>query len=149
MDAMIPKRVRSVPNPDKAAILGLVQLIADRCPNSAAAKVFLRLSFQSASNRLECNLHVILACMADHEVEGVLNNGITDDERMALLELEDSGALDSHLAIAHGLLNIHERWLLMKSVSRLFREAVTRDGQYLSEPDLLSSILDVEGAADG
>lgn len=141
---MLPKRVRSQPNPSKTDILGLIQLIADRCPNSVAAKVFLRKSFQAPSNRLEENLHTILACMADHEVQGVLNNGIVDEERMALLELEDAGALDAHLAVAHGLLNVHERWLLMKAASRLFRDAVERDEHYLSEPDLMTGVLGKE-----
>jgi hypothetical protein len=57
------------------------------------------------------------------------------------MELEQSGFGVQHMEIAHGLLNIHERWGVMRSLAKPMREARARNGQKPDATRLLDSIL--------
>jgi hypothetical protein len=73
--------------------------------------------------RLAFNLKKFLGCTVLHEVTNILSEGLTDDERSALLELDQAGLSIRIREIAHGLLNVHERWTLYRKLSKMFREA--------------------------
>jgi hypothetical protein len=72
--------------------------------------------------RLSVNLkHIIL-----ESALGPVRNwkeALAPEEREALTDLQDHGFASEHMEVAHGLLNIHERWSVMKATAKAFREA--------------------------
>jgi hypothetical protein len=75
------------------------------------------------------------------QIRNVLEDGLSADEQAALLELELHEASDALLGVAHGLLNVHERWFLLKSVGSKFRAAADSSMEYVQPSDLLGGLL--------
>ena len=71
--------------------------------------------------RLALNCMTVLRLCSEHRVETITEHGITNEERRVLIDLEDSGMRDSTLKIAHSLLNLKERWFLVKAMRDSFR----------------------------
>jgi hypothetical protein len=108
--------------------------------------VFIPLMSVSPHRRLATNLGRMLDRMAVVQIRNVLEDGLSEDEQKALLELELHEASDTFLGVAHGLLNVHERWFLLKSVGSKFRAAADSSMEYVSPGDLLGGLL---GGSDG
>lgn len=97
------------------------------------------LGTMSADVRLAVNLKRLLALNLKHPVDNVLTDGLTQEERLMLLNL-DSVLPQDLREIAHGLLNVHERWVMARAVAKYFRLAkAARNSQVL--PKLLDPIL--------
>ena len=78
--------------------------------------------------RLTFNLRILLNLLMDKVwVANVLEDGITESERYHLNILEDCNVDENILEIAHGLLSVHQRWLLMKAVRRSYIRAKEYD----------------------
>ena len=109
---------------------------------SRAVDVLLPLMGASPHKRLTINFHVMLERMAVAQIRNVLEDGLMDEEKEALLELELRGASDELLGIAHGVLNVHERWFLLKSIGSKFRTAAEAAAEMLNPPDLIKDLLE-------
>jgi uncharacterized protein YjgD (DUF1641 family) len=97
------------------------------------------LGTMSADVRLAVNLKRLLALNLKHPVDNILTDGLTNEERMMLLNL-DSVLPQDLREIAHGLLNVHERWVMARAVAKYFRLAkAAHNSQVL--PKLLDNIL--------
>jgi hypothetical protein len=72
--------------------------------------------------RLTINLRNL---MVEQSIRIVRNwvESLAPEERAALSELEQRGVPAELMEVAHGLFNIHERWSVMKSTAKAFREA--------------------------
>lgn len=144
---MTPKRVHSTTNPPREKLVELFVFMQKKCgenPGSLAVSVLLPLMSVAPHRRLSANLHVMLDRMAVTQIKNVLDDGLTDEEKAALLELELRGASDEMLGVAHGLLNVHERWFMLKSVGSKFRAAVECTADLLRSEDLLKDLLEDE-----
>jgi hypothetical protein len=72
-------------------------------------------------------------------VDNVLTDGLASDER-ALLSQLDSVLPQDLREIAHGLLNVHERWVMARAVAKSFRLAKAAHNSQV-QPKPLDSIL--------
>ena len=92
--------------------------------------IFISLSSYPPPLRLAMNLKKFLGLSVLHEISNILADGVTEDERRALLELDRAGLSVHMREIAHGLFNIHERWLLQRRMAKVFREARQHDKDF-------------------
>lgn len=97
------------------------------------------LGTMSADVRLAVNLKRLLALNLKHNVDNVLTDGLASDER-ALLSQLDSVLPQDLREIAHGLLNVHERWVMARAVAKSFRLAKAAHNSQV-QPKPLDSIL--------
>ena len=82
-----------------------------------------RLAARKPRLRLAVNLHMCLSAAIDKDLDNILVDGLWEDERRALIELDTSAVPPPLREVAHGLLNVHERWVLWRSLARSFRTA--------------------------
>lgn len=99
---------------------------AERKCDPAVAKQLTTLAQMPPEYRLAKNLSELLRQMAAKEVTSVLDNGISDSENATLAALEQYGIPVELLGVAHALLNIRERQMLVSSVCDFFYEHKTK-----------------------
>lgn len=85
-------------------------------------EVFQERARCSAAVRLRVNITEVLKQLEREPVEDVLWS-LSEKQRKALMELQVRGVSLRGLEIAHGLLNVHERWVTKRSFTKLFHEA--------------------------
>lgn len=81
--------------------------------------------------RLGVNLKAVMGLMVNGPIYDVLREGLLPEERAALVELDMRGLSTHAREIAHGLMNIHERWAVMKRTRSMFAEAKKAKDAYL------------------
>lgn len=84
--------------------------------------------------RLAVNLKTVIGRMGEPKNPrmNALNDGLTEDEYSALVELDIKALPSQAREIAHGLFNVHERWFVMKELRRLFRGADAARHEFIS-----------------
>jgi len=101
--------------------------------------------------RLTVNLKSFLSCAVRREIEHV-EDGLVPAERRALDEIDRADLPLPLKETAHGVLDVHWRWVMMKSVGRAYREARSADRNVLAQFSPLGEILggpeDGQGASD-
>ena len=85
--------------------------------------------------RLVVNLKATVGLLVNGPVYSVLRDGLTDAERAALVELDMRGLSTKAREVAHGLLNVHERWVAIKALRSLFRDAAAAKDEFLMPKD--------------
>jgi hypothetical protein len=106
-------------------------------------RLFERMASYPPPLRLAINIKTFMGETAVREVEDILRHGITPAERAALVEL-DSSKLPVHLReVAHGLLNLHERWIVKRALSKPIRDGWSLKDYYY-DPKVLDDILSME-----
>jgi len=93
--------------------------------------VLAQLASYPPTVRLVVNLKTVLGLMVDGPIYDVLRDGLLPEEHAALVELDRRGLSSHAREIAHGLLNVHERWAVMKRLRNLFSEAGKARNAYL------------------
>ena len=73
--------------------------------------------------RLAINCMTFIRLLSEKPVKKILDDGITKDERRMLFELEDLEFSDPHLMTVHSLLNLKERYFMMKAMRDCFRRS--------------------------
>jgi hypothetical protein len=96
-------------------------------------KLFVTLCDIPPAARLSRNLKVVLTVLAEQPLTSVLTNGLTETEKLALLDLEHLHAPPTIRAIAQGLLNVRERQQLADALQEMYRDERTR--RWRSEPE--------------
>jgi hypothetical protein len=87
-------------------------------------KLFTRLAVYPPGIRLAVNLKVLIGLLIHNpNMQNVLIDGLTEHERVALTTLDATGLPVRMREVAHGLINVHERWLLMKQLRPAFIQA--------------------------
>lgn len=138
-----PRKVYSQSNPKSSDVKLLLSCISSCEPDGIAHRLFTERAKETPVRRLAINLQSTLGLMALVEITDILTDGMAGAEIAALFQLEDMGCPESLLEIAHGLLNVHERWIMLKSMSRKFREAAAQTDSVF-EYRLLDRVLGQE-----
>lgn len=94
-------------------------------------EIFEFLSKQPPPKRLMINMQAMLLLSLKVQITNVLEGGLADGERRALQELELKGLPIEARQIAHGLFNIHERWKMLKALSKSLNDAAASRTQYI------------------
>jgi len=116
-----PERVWARSFPDAVSIERLLAELLKRDFKSEWT-VLHELASMSPEVRLAVNLKRVLALNIKHPVDNILVDGLTHEERTMLSRL-DSALTQDLREIAHGLLNVHERWIMARAVAKCFRQA--------------------------
>ena len=80
----------------------------------------MRLVILPPSVRLKVNLQILLKLMTANRVESVLAEGLTDEERAILIDLQLKQVPTEAIETAHSLLNIPERAALVNVLGATF-----------------------------
>ena len=91
-----------------------------------------RLASYPPNVRLVVNLKMLTGLLVNGPVYNVLTEGLTPLEHAALVELDMKALSSRSREVAHGLLNIHERWRAMKEFRRMFKKAMVAKGCFIS-----------------
>jgi hypothetical protein len=86
-------------------------------------KLFHILSRMSPAHRLSRNLKVLMGLMSEGEVKSVTADGVSTEEKDALINLEVAGVSQFSKTVAQSLLNVMERYQVLQSMSAAFRSA--------------------------
>lgn len=90
-----------------------------------------KLAHMPPARRLAVNLKSLADIMAEREVTDVAQDGLTEKERGALIELHRRGATPRVRQIASALLAVEERSDFVGYMGRCFKDLVTRKGGYI------------------
>ena len=92
--------------------------------------LFKRLAHMPPEIRLAYNLKVVIQRLCDKDLVGV-NDGLLEDERAALVEVDASGADMDIRRTAHSLLNVDARHKFIEAFAGTFRDMRTRSQHVL------------------
>jgi len=125
VDALgVPERQFSFSLPSADRLAEFSDFVESRESLSFRTKELLVSRARSApADRLEINLSVVLRVLSSADVESVLEDGLTSDEQAALWEIQVSDAPPWVREVAHGMLNVHERWVMKRAFGKTFRAA--------------------------
>ena len=98
--------------------------------------------------RLAVNMKALLNLMVDGPIYNVLTEGLTSQEHAALVELDVRGLPIDAREVAHGLLNVHERWVAMRFFRGFFKKATKVSGGFLAPEIEAEETLDAEKTSD-
>ena len=136
VDAPARVRANTLPSADELRTLGRECI---DCRVSDKSKLLMaRLASLPPTVRLIVNFKSLLAQMATGPIFNVLTEGLAPQERAALVELDVRGLSVQSREVAHGLLNVHERWIMMKPLRACFKKAINvADGFLLPKEELI------------
>lgn len=127
--AGVPERLWSRSFPAKVAIKNLLSECEKYKISGATQELIYARACMPADLRLAKNMRLFLGLTVLHEVKNVLVEGLLTDERAALSELDSSGMPTGLREVAHGLFNIHERWIVLKALSKSLAIAKSVQGE--------------------
>jgi len=136
----VPDRQHSLFCPTREDLHRFFDAISKVNISPCAVELFRSLACVPPDLRLAINLKTFLGLSAVFPVIDILRDGLSDKERLSLVELDGSGISVSDREVAHGLLNVHERWIISKALSKSFRNAKAADKSYVDR-HLLGDIL--------
>lgn len=128
--------LRGRANATKDELHELGQALREHGVSERTRLLLAKLASYPPNVRLVVNLKATVGLMVGGPVYGVLRDGLTTPERDALVELDMRGLSTSAREIAHGLLNIHERWVTLQALRNLFRRAIDAKEEFLVPKDL-------------
>lgn len=99
--------------------------------STASYRLFERLGYMPPSRRLSINLKSLLDLLGNKEITDVLREGLTKQERDALIELQIKDALPRMKEIAHALLCVDERVGFLRNMGPMYKSLITKRGGYI------------------
>ena len=119
----------------KEEMLAMGDELRDKGVSEETRLLLAQLASYPPTVRLTVNLKALLGLMTGlpkyKVIYSILDEGLLPVERRALAELDMCGLSIRAREVAHGLLNVHERWLVMKSLRRNYNRAGQAEGEYL------------------
>lgn len=91
-----------------------------------------RLASYPPNVRLVVNLKMLIGLMVDGPIYNVLTEGLTPAEHTALAELDIKGLTSRSREVAHGLLNVHERYQAMQGLRSIVKRAQGARGRFIT-----------------
>ena len=132
-----PAHVRSNAFPASEELRMLGRVCIEYGVSDKSKLVLARLASLPPVIRLIVNLKALLNRMADGPIHNVLTEGLSPQEHGVLVELDVRGLPTQAREVAHGLMNVHERWAMMKPLRGFFRKASkTSDGFLLPKAEM-------------
>lgn len=86
--------------------------------------------------RLSAHLKTLVDMMASKDSDDVLQDGLTDDERAVLTEIDGSGISLESRRTAHSLLNVETRSRVFGMLHRVYRDLKLRKNHVLEDRPL-------------
>lgn len=129
------ERLRGRANASTAALKQLGRELREHKVSVKTRLLLARLAMYPPPIRLMVNLKRLLECFIHGPIYNVLIEGLTETERRALIELDTCGISTESREVAHGLLNVHERFIAMRSLRGFFKAACAAKDEYLSMSD--------------
>ena len=108
-------------------------------------KVLANLACCPSDLRLALNLKIFAGLSVLRKVDDILVYGLTIRERDVLMELDGKQLPIRSREVAHGLMNIHERYIVMRSLSKALHEAKEARSEHLGD----KTIVDLLGESNG
>jgi len=118
-----PEQVRSNSYPSEQELKALGAELREFGVSFSVRVMMAQLAARPPRVRLAANLKTVVSLMAKAPVYNILTEGLTPEEHAALVELDMRGLSIGARQTAHGLLNVHERWTMLRSLRRLFKQA--------------------------
>ena len=134
-DAEPDGALRGRANASKDELHELGQELREHGVSERSRLLLAKLASYPPNVRLVVNLKATVGLMVGGPVYNVLRDGLTPLERATLVELDMCGLSTSARELAHGLLNVHERWVAIKSLRNLFKRAVDAKDEFLVPKD--------------
>ena len=130
---MIPAKTWANEFPDGAELYQFINDVNEAFVSAHAKDLFTALAAMPSPDRLSHNLCVFAGLIPRVQVwRDILVDGLTDEERTALCELDASTLSVRAREIAHGLLNLHSRWLVMRALKGTLTDAQRHHREYLA-----------------
>ncbi len=126
-----PDRVQSEMAPDTATLARMGRSLREHEVSRETRLLFGKKACQPPPLRLKGNLAVVMGQLLQGPVHKVLPDALTPDEHRALYELDIKKLPVKVREVAHGLLNIHERWCLLRAFSKTFGIARDSQGEFI------------------
>jgi hypothetical protein len=133
--ALIDNKLRGKAYATREELHELGQACRDHGVSVETKTLLARLAGYPPAIRLAINMKTVIGLSAGAPVYNVLRDGLLPEEYIALVELDLCGLPASAREVAHGLLNVHERWCILKTTRRLFRDAISARDEFLSPND--------------
>lgn len=108
--------------PTRVEIMMLLQEMQKAGLSESSYALVQKLATYPPALRLSMNLKTFLGEAVLRPIENVLTDGLSPTEKKVLGELDTRLSLPAR-EVAHGLFNIHERWMLKRTLSKKFDEA--------------------------
>jgi hypothetical protein len=134
------KRVKASAPGDRRQLGELFNKLNELKVSKSTTNVFFNLATYNPTHRLAINLRVVLGQMALREIRNVPKDLLSEREYKALVELHLVGVPEKQLEVAHWLLNLYDRWIMLKSLSKSFRTAAAESESSI-KPPLLHDLL--------
>jgi hypothetical protein len=135
-----PERVWSRSHPTRDELLEFLRALDRHAISAPTRALFERRISQPPVLRLAVNIKSFMGETVVRDVDNILSEGLTPEERKALLEIDAVELSIPLREIAHGLLAVHERWLVWKALVRAIKEARANGDEHV-ERKLLDGIL--------
>lgn len=107
--------------PDVAKVLEFLGSAPGSSLPAASTRLLRNLCTMPPAARLARNLKTLLTLLAKQPVRDIMRDGLTEEERYLLLDLEHGGATSQLRAVAQGLLHIQERQQLAQLAQEIFQ----------------------------
>lgn len=127
--------LRGRANASKDELHELGQELREHGVSERSRLLLAKLASYPPNVRLVVNLKATVGLMVRGPVYSVLRDGLTDLERATLVELDMCGLSTGARELAHGLLNVHERWVSIKALRNLFKRAIDAKDEFLVPKD--------------
>lgn len=88
--------------------------------------VLVRLAKMLPAVRLTVNIKTTLDLLTAKNIETILVEGLTDDERNALIEIDKLGVSQSSRETAHSLMDLDERLAVVSALNTIYRNRRTK-----------------------
>jgi len=119
----VPERTYARSTPTPAEIAELLNALHAAGTRDSTVQLFRRLGEFPPRVRLAVNIKNFMGETIRRDVNNVLLEGLQPWERGALFDVQTSGVSVHLREVAHGLLNVHERWLVKRALSKPMLEA--------------------------
>ena len=127
-----PEQLHSKTFPTSDELRELATACAEFDVSDATKLMLAKRASMPPAVRLTVNLKSLLNLMVDGPIYNLLTEGLTSQEHSALVELDVRGLPVNTREVAHGLLNIHERWVVMRMLRSFFKRATKVQGGFLT-----------------
>jgi hypothetical protein len=118
-----PDHVMSRSFPTKEMIQQLFSAMARAKVSARTQNLMRSMAEHPPRLRLVINLKMFLTVFELRAETNILIGGLSDKERQALCELDSANLPVPLREVAHGLLNVHERWKLQKNILQSMKQA--------------------------
>jgi len=139
-----PERQYSRSFPNTGEIKEFLAALSHAGVSKATIGFFESLASLPPDKRLAWSLICFLKMNANHEVKDILADGLNKEEKKALIELDSAGLPVRIRELGHGIIGVHEKYILIRSLGKSFREARANKTQYLRDRPLDDVLGDPE-----